>query len=338
MECLRGYIGIKWKGAEVPDSGLYINQLPGISLKSIDSLANAEQIDFLGVWDDVETRSLKRLQTAITNYFGRKYQLVQINESLALPTYHSEDANLVTNPAAQYRGFTFDLGWYGSTLARIHIETLRLYMIAPKTGLVIKFFEVIDNNIAYEIDSMTVDCVAGWNTIKVQKNYDVFKIFVGYDAADITSPFMPLNGILNGGPWYGLYYNWGTPISPYQGILRGALSDNPYGGLTEDGNIYGLSGYVSTVCKFDGIVCNTKEVFTNILWYMLGAELMVERIYSDRLNRYTTIDLKRAEMLREEFENRLAHEMEATLDGIELTTWDGCIKCNDLVRLEHSLP
>jgi len=336
MECLRGYIGIRWKGAETPDSGLYINQLPGVSLKSIDNLANPEQIDFLGVWEDVETRSLKRLQTAITNYFGRKYQLVQINESLGLPTYHNSDAGFVTPPGANYRGFTFDLGWYGSDLARIHVEQLRLWLDAPEANLEIKFFEVVDGETANEIDSITIDGVAGWNVVKVQEDYDVFKLFVGYDATNITSVFMPVSGLLNGGQWF--YWNWGNPISPYQGILRGAQSDKPYGGLSEGSNLYGLSGNISTVCSFDGIICNNKSTFTNVLWYTLGYELMTERIYSDRLNRYTTIALKRAETLRDEFAKQLAYEMEATFDGIELTTWDGCLVCNAPVRLEHSLP
>jgi hypothetical protein len=124
--CLKDWIGIRWTNGETPDSGVYINQLPGVSLKSIDNLANAEQVDFLGVWDDIQVRSLKRLQTYVVNYFSKRYQLKPVNESIILPTYF-DDGSQNTLAGANYRGFTFDLGWYVSPLASIHIESLRIY-------------------------------------------------------------------------------------------------------------------------------------------------------------------------------------------------------------------
>lgn len=336
MDCLTDWIGIKWKGAEAPDSGLYINQLPGVSLKSIDDLANAEQVSFLGVWSDVQTRSLTRLKTEVTNYFSKRYQLRTISESLKLPTYYTNDTQ--NTPAdANYRGFTYDMGWYASGLASIHIEYLNLYLLSDAPGLVIKVFEVADQQTAWEIDSFTVDAVAGWNRIKVLKNYSVYKIFVGYDATDIESVYMPLNTVWSGGYWW-TSFMWGPPNSPYQAILRGASSDIPYGNLVELNNLYGMSGDISIICSFDEILCSNKEKFTECLWYLLGIELMTERLYSDRLNRYTTIDLKRAADLRTEFETRFMESMKSTFDGIELQTWDGCITCNAQVQLVHALP
>jgi hypothetical protein len=198
--------------------------------------------------------------------------------------------------------------------------------------------ECYDSNNATEVDSFTVDLVVGWNDVKVQKDYPYFKIFVGYDATNNESVYMPLNTSLNGAGWYDLYFAWGNPISPYQGILRGAQSDKPYSNLQEGGNLYGMTGRVSVTCAYDSILCANKKIFTTVLWYLLGVELLTERIYSDRLNRYTTIDLKRATDLRKELEEKFMEEMQATFDGIELTTWDGCLTCSAQVRLEHALP
>jgi hypothetical protein len=334
--CLKDWIGIKWKNGEIPGSGVYINQLPGVSLKSIDYLANAEQVDFLGVWDDVQVRSLKRLQTHVVNYFAKRYQLKPVNESLLLPEYFTNGAQN-TAAGANYRGFTFDLGWYGSPLASIHIESLRLYSTAAVSDLEIKVFNYTDSGSAVVADTLTQDVVVGWNDITVQKDYPYHKILVGYDATQIESVYMPLSGVL-AGPWYNTFFYWGPPQSPYQGILRGAQTDKPYGNTQEGSNLYGLSGKVSVTCAYDSILCANKKVFTNCLWYLLGAELMFERVYSDRLNRYTTIDAKKAADLRKEFEGIFQEEMKATFDGIELTTWDGCLTCEAQVRLEHSLP
>ena len=312
----------------------------------MESIADQDQITFLGMWNDVQKRSLKSLKTNVTNYFAKRYQLVTVNESLRLPDYYNTDAGKTTAPSAQYRGFTFDLGWWGSDLAAIHIEDLRLYVSAPQSGLTFKVFNVFSNHEGREIDSFTANVVAGWNVIKVRKTYcdsstnnTPFKIFIGYDATSVESVFMPLNGVMNGGPYYDILNLQWTPLSPYQGILRAAswekAGDN---NLTEGVNLYGLSGSVSVVCSWDSILCNNRDRFTTVLWYQLGYELMTERIYSDRINRYTTIDMTRAKELRQEFKQRLDEEMMNVFDGIDLTTWDGCTKCNAQVRLETSLP
>jgi hypothetical protein len=60
--CLAGYIGVRGCPGDVPESGLYINSLPGISLSSIEGIADSEQITFVGVWNDVETEAYVRFE------------------------------------------------------------------------------------------------------------------------------------------------------------------------------------------------------------------------------------------------------------------------------------
>ncbi len=60
--CLEDYVGIK-TGCEEdfpPDSGLYINSLPGISLESIEKTATEDQITYLGLWADVQAEAWAR--------------------------------------------------------------------------------------------------------------------------------------------------------------------------------------------------------------------------------------------------------------------------------------
>lgn len=53
--CLIDYIGFQvCAGQDAPESNLYINTLPGISLESIDKIADAEQVTYLGVWNDAQ--------------------------------------------------------------------------------------------------------------------------------------------------------------------------------------------------------------------------------------------------------------------------------------------
>lgn len=63
MECLIDYIGLQsCANDQVPDSGLYINTLPGISLESIDKIADGEQVTYKGVWLDTQKEAAVRFK------------------------------------------------------------------------------------------------------------------------------------------------------------------------------------------------------------------------------------------------------------------------------------
>lgn len=78
MTCLQGYIGIQGCGAQAPPddfSGLYINQLPGVNLEVIESIADAEQETYLSVWADVETRALRKFALSVKAELNKCYRI-----------------------------------------------------------------------------------------------------------------------------------------------------------------------------------------------------------------------------------------------------------------------
>lgn len=75
MECLIDYIGIRGCGNNTPESGLYINSLPGISLESIDKIADAEQITYKGVWSEVQIEASQRFYLDFINEITKCYKL-----------------------------------------------------------------------------------------------------------------------------------------------------------------------------------------------------------------------------------------------------------------------
>lgn len=166
MECLRDYIGLKGCEETIPSSGLFINSLPGINLKSIDKIADHEQISFKGVWKDIQDRTLAKFNSEVQAAMLNKYRIVNCGD-----------------------------------------------------------------------------------------------------------------------------------------------------------------------CTVEAIVCDQKEKFNTTLWYMLGVELMAERIYSDRLNRYTTIDLQKAKDLRVEFEVEAQRLMSLAIDSLDCSE---CIECDPYYDLVPS--
>lgn len=75
MECLIDYIGIKICGNETSGSGQFINSLPGISLESIDKIADSEQITYAGVWNDVQLEAANRFYVDVVNELTKCYEL-----------------------------------------------------------------------------------------------------------------------------------------------------------------------------------------------------------------------------------------------------------------------
>lgn len=73
--CLIGYIGLKICGDETTESNLWINSLPGISLESIDKIADAEQITYKGVWADVQVEAWARFYVDVINELTKCYEL-----------------------------------------------------------------------------------------------------------------------------------------------------------------------------------------------------------------------------------------------------------------------
>jgi len=58
MDCLIDYIGLQSCANQEPSaSGTYINTIAGISLESIDKIANADQASYAGVWRDAQTEA-----------------------------------------------------------------------------------------------------------------------------------------------------------------------------------------------------------------------------------------------------------------------------------------
>ena len=77
MECFIDYIGLSsCAGAyEAPASGIYINSLPGLNLKSIEKIATAEQVNYLGVWDDVQANAVAQFKVDVISEINKCYQL-----------------------------------------------------------------------------------------------------------------------------------------------------------------------------------------------------------------------------------------------------------------------
>lgn len=75
MDCFIDLVAIKnCEGATAPAGG-FINSLPGISLESIDRIADADQISFAGVWSDIQAEAARRFESDFMTAVSECYEL-----------------------------------------------------------------------------------------------------------------------------------------------------------------------------------------------------------------------------------------------------------------------
>jgi hypothetical protein len=89
------------------------------------------------------------------------------------------------------------------------------------------------------------------------------------------------------------------------------------------------------------LVCADKDSFAVSLWYLFGVELMIERTSSSRMNWLTTIDLDKAEKLKEEYFLEYQAALKDAVSSLNPADSDcitDCLECNDDVRWKMQTP
>ena len=133
MLCLLDYVGIKNCGFAPSDSGIYLQDLPGMDFAQLDAIANADQSSYAGVWSDIQKRSIRRFRNDVIGKisgFDSKYKLRQIAQTVNLG--NSIDASSLTTASATRRGHTIELNEIGaqcvcSNMQLIYIQSVRFY-------------------------------------------------------------------------------------------------------------------------------------------------------------------------------------------------------------------
>jgi len=360
VDCLRDYIGVNWCGATTtPPSGLYINQLPGISFNQMMSLSNSEQKTFAAVWDDVQTRAIARFKTDFVQKANLKYKVESITDSITIFPV------ITTQPAAPQivvgnnLGLEFDLECFNdidfyyrkSVMQDFYIQSVLLYatdidLVVPPAGcppqneITLQVYVDDDYAVVYE---QVVVLAEGWNRFEI--NFGILQQLAEANSiyADRVFTKMGVRFINNHLEFNTLEFDL-MPI-----IDRCCCCNAAITGTRNSADIGTLSHGVGIVmgarCTWDRFVCANKDKVKTALWYLLGIELMNEQLFSERLNEFTTINLKKAQELKSMYE---VHYMGGTFNDIQydgalsqvianvtLSASDCCLECNEQLQIKE---
>lgn len=342
--CLYDFIGIRGCGEDTPESGLYINSLPGLPLESIDKMASADQITYKNVYRDIQERALPKFMNAVNSLLKKRFLLKSVQTTIDLGRI--KNLASTTAPAAERRGFVIDLNYLypnyvvASNYQVIAIQSLSIYLnevIADTGDIAITITDIDTGEVLKTLSIAEASKQVGWNVVNVNQYFKANRIFIAYDAQAITSVEMKI-------PQYAYNNFCGCIAAIYQNgceaKLYGAkLSGSDPADLTNEGNnTFGLSAVFSIQCNYDFLVCNNKQLFATPLQYFLGAELMVERQFSSRINKWTLIDIDKAKDFETRFLQEAESQLELIVDGLSLDLNDCCFVCNSQVTVQPSRP
>jgi len=334
MNCLQDYIGLRGCGASTPGSGLYVNDLPGISLKQIVSLTNEEEQTYLDLWAMIQRRAQQRFSLDVREAMGKHYKLKSLMQGINLG---KQVGNNQTAAAFGYTkaGFIIQLNesknyeYVQSPFNAIHIQQLFFYGAASEYAN-LYIYDIYTNQILW--NKINVPLVEEWNTIEVNQTFNS-------QALAIYAVPSSIDG-------FATYYETEAPLNhQLPGCcdirINGFYTDTAFTAFTNDilesqsSNTYGISGIFNVVCTWDNLICNNKNIFARPLWYLMGIELLTEQLYSSKLNQFTTVNLQRAKELREEYQVEYAKAVEQIAGGFNLDC-DCCIECAGAVQLRET--
>jgi hypothetical protein len=324
LDCLRTAVQLRGCGANSPAPLLFVNALQGISLKGFEFLADAEQQTYVGVWSDIQTRAIERIRLAAQAALNSRYRLKTSSNTYDLG--RNIDTTTMTASASEYRGVEFDMNkgvsslYKHSALSSHWVQSVSIYSGSSYTTTL----KILDAELETELYSRSSDLVAGWNSIPVNDHFDANRIVVAFNASTEGSVKLEIPSTIkyayDGVSISGGYYTTASGISSW----------------VETDNSYGLSVKYALRCRYDNLICSNVDLFAVPYWYLCGAEYMIERLTSERVNKFT-VDRKQAEENLMWYEDKFKDTLKLAVDGIDLCH-DSCVDCGGMYQIIESLP
>lgn len=319
MECLqdilckkRTIIGIKgFDGCNEPESGLFINDIPGITLKNASAVVSEEHKSGLALLQNITTRAVQLVFEEFYAQATSKFQFNQVAETREL---HNWDGTTLA-PTSSERGLVVKR--WRSELAQIVVEGLWV-KVKQSGSYEIKIYDgpntksVVVVLIADQEVYVRVDYVAKYEEIKILMSNATLNVYSG-----------PLNRT-----------NYGC--STCQGNWNGTgLYLAGWDGSKEDSNYYGIGVLASVRCFEENILCGLLKRMSFLFWYKAGIMYYEELLASNRLNPITIYTKEKAQEnidnLTLKYEKAFANFI-PTIQNLIISTKGECFTCNPSIK------
>jgi len=353
-----------------------------MEFEQLEKIATPEQKGYAQVWTDIQNRASRRFNLDVINAFSDRaaeaYRIKGIAQSINMGKYITPligtPIQTTPNSYPNYFGHSIELNNPGDTcvcsnMQTIYIQEINFYFNGTpgcgggsggspdEVGLYI-----IDADFGTTLYEITIPCtqlVQGWNNVNVELEFTesrrilvvmngtmsnfVFQDIGNFNLQGFNQTWNYGSAAFNG---YGLWFGWGACgcQSQVQGVTWNGTTE------TFGTNIFGVSAVFRINCSYSGLVCQNKKHFADAWLHCLALEVLDQRIYSNRLNSWTTINVKRAQELKvqlnaqylggtvtsEQGSVMYQGALEKAVKYIYLDTSDCCITADSMYQLTET--
>ncbi len=298
-----------------PESNLFINEIPGITLSNAAMVANEEVKTGYAELKRVIGVSTKMVFDEFATEISRYFNFDAVIQTRELKQFDST----TISPAALSRGLVIKR--FRSELAQIYVE--EIYFKSNITGNVIiklidgdKTFDYTISAVAGEIITLRTDYKAKSESIKLVCDNTGIEVYSGQ-----------INNTSNGCGHCGSNTSAGLYVTGWDGT-------------NEKPKYYGIGVKASIRCYEENVICSLLPRMYFLLWYKAGIQFCNEIIHSNRLNKICTFGKEKAEKLRDELMVDYDEKYKTfvkNIYGYLKTTKNDCLTCNGNTYVQ-SLP
>lgn len=316
----RVIIGIRdWDACSKPESDLFINDLPGISLKAASKITSEEHQSGVDVIKScIKVATLKvfdDFQQQISPYFDfnlviETRDLLRYNETTILPA------------TPLNRGVV--LRRWRSELAEIYIETISVKSSASGVATV----KIYDGSTL--LKSIDVDLLADESKevfVNLKCSAEEVKILMDDTNFPVYTCSNSRYNSTQGWSGFGGEYRCRTCY----GGSDSAFYIAGWNGTSTDSNCYGIGVKASVRCYEENVICSVLPRMHFILWYKSGIEFLKVRINTDRLNSLSLFTKETAKALLDEYQVDYSQKYAIFAKSIYQflkSTKNECLTCN----------
>lgn len=314
MACQSDYITINRDNPS--RSRLYASDLPGVENLLLELISkDSESMD--EVWSRIYSNAWSNLVADVQAFLQQKYF---VNQKLISRETSEFKADVNVNSGLAGVRIQFNLPRYGV----LHIVSVGVYTEsgAASPGAAIQFYE--DDETGELLHETDQQIGAGKNTIFVDQDFEVDKLFVAFDPA-IFQFRETENKFYNNG-----YPTWNKFECMYPCFGGQASVKQINGG--------GVNVVFDVYCSAEKFVCQNINLFAKTFWWKIGQEFIVERRYGNRLNEFTTMTQERAEELTAFYQANYSQALNNSLESHNIYEDPFCFECKGSVSTKTILP
>ena len=299
-------------------SGLYVVDLPGVTVKQLHDLTKDEQDDYQDFFDSIYAQAQTNLKIDLQRQLAGKFHIDKKLVSRETSEYLT-DINGASDLAGVKVQFTMP------KYARLNILSISFKSLNGAASPQAQFFVYKDNADGELLSTITNTVTAGRNTVTVYQEFEENTLFIAYNPV-ILDLYKTQNKY---------YADWNYSADKLSCTFPCYFDDSASVRQINGG---GLDVKFIITCSMDKLLCENLPLFQYALWYRIGVELMKERKVSDRVTRFTVLTEDRATELMTVFNEDYMAALDAATSNLKFQEDPICFLCKRTIEAKTVLP